>query len=144
MSNKILTSWHPAIRWLLLPIMCVICPFILGIVASIFVGFDAGKIFRVGAGSYEITSFDAYFYECLRTILFSSGFILPIIFLAPSHTKATINVVRSLIFIVFIGVFIWFLTLDRSFGFWDIAKLTGYFISLCVGLFVDKFFDIED
>lgn len=144
MSDKILTSWNPAIRWLLLPFMCIICPFILYIIASIFVGFDEGRLFRVGSGSYEITSFDTYFYECLRSIIFSSGFILPIIFLAPSYTKTTINIVRTLMFTAFIGIFIWFLSLDLSFSFWGMLKLAGYFICLCIGLFVDKFFDIED
>lgn len=144
MSDKILTSWHPAIRWLLLPIVCIIYPILLFMLANIFIGFPIGSHIWDGRGYYEIGSFDAYWFECLRIIILSAGFILPIIFLAPSHTKTTINIVRTLMFIAFIGIFIWFLSLDLNFGFWGMLKLAGYFICLCVGLFVDKFFDIED
>ncbi|MBF0784935.1 hypothetical protein E4T80_05560 [Muribacter muris] len=143
MSNKILTSWHPAIRWILLPITCILCPIILSIIVLILTPGEGNYVWD-GRGYYYIGSLDAYWFACLRTIAFSSGFILPIIYLAPKYTKTIINVVRIIMLIVFIGLFIWLLNLDKTLGWWDIIKLTGHFLCLILGLFISKFFDIED
>lgn len=150
MSHKILTSWHPVLRWLLLPIACIICPLALSAIAKLLIHLfsfnELGSQVWDGRGYYEIGSFDVYWYEGIRHLLFSAGFILPIIYLAPKYTKTTITIVRSLLLLVFISLFVWFLSLDHDFGFWDIARFTGHFVCNCIGLFVDKFldFDIRD
>ncbi|OOF88747.1 hypothetical protein BKG94_06285 [Rodentibacter ratti] len=139
MTNKILTSWHPAIRWLLLPIACLLFPMILSLIVSIFLPSEGDYIW----GGYQVTGFLSCMYECLRSFLFGSGFIIPIIYLAPKYTKIILNIVRVIMLIIFTGILIWFFNQEHNFGLWDSIKYIGYSLCTILGLFVDKFCEIN-
>ena len=87
MSEKLLTSWSPIIRWLLLPIVCILCPFILSIIYGLLFMPYEGQLISDGRGYYEVGGFDVYWFSCIQAFIFGAGFVLPIIYLAPSHTK---------------------------------------------------------
>lgn len=142
MSDKILTSWHPAIRWLLLPIACILCPFILSMIVGLIMPIEGSHIWD-GRGYYEIGSFDAYWYKCIQSFAFGAGFIIPIIYTIPSHTKTAVNIVRSIMLVIFIGLFIWLVNQDIGYSIWDYIKSMGHHLCLCLGLFIDKIVKIE-
>ncbi len=144
MSDKLLTSWSPIIRWLLLPVACILCPLILSIIYG-FLMPNEGQLISAGRVYHEISSFDDYWYGCIQAFIFGAGFMLPIIYLAPSHTKIVLNIVRSILLILLTGSLIWFSTTQyTSFGLWNTIKLILPYLCICAGLFIDKVMDIKE
>ncbi len=144
MSEKLLTSWSPIIRWLLLPIVCILCPFILSIIYGLLFMPYEGQLISDGRGYYEVGGFDVYWFSCIQAFIFGAGFVLPIIYLAPSHTKMVLNIAKTILLFLLIGLLIWIFTQNISFGFWNTLKFMGIYLCICLGLFIDKFMDIED
>lgn len=141
MPKKLLTSWSPIIRWLLLPIACILCPLISFILSIIYQQYFTVSADRFG---YEATSFSDYWFNCIQAFIFGAGFVLPIIYLAPSHTKIVLNIAKTILLFLLSGLLIWIFNQDISLDFWDILKFIGIYLCICAGLFIDKFENIED
>jgi len=128
------------IRWVLAPFASILCPFILLNIANLILP-HIGEFIWDSRGYYEIGVFDSYWYSCLKAFIFGAGFILPLIFILPSHAERIIGIVRIVLLTLLSVVLILAFTSDIPFGFWSTIKLIGLFLSAGLGFFVDKFFD---
>ena len=87
-EQKLFKNLIPTIRWVMLPFACVIAP----LIASIFIGLIAIFSFWTDMeASYPIYNFIK---ECIQSLIISFAFSIAALYIAPSHTKIVMQIVR--------------------------------------------------
>lgn len=134
MSKKILTNWHPVIRWILLPFAVVISYFL----SFIVVGFA----FSISGGSdwVILKEIGDWLHTVIAHLTSSACMIYIVIILAPSHTKAICNIVRALTISLFsIGFYIVYE--QRLYEDTDLIKYGIGVVASIIGLFLNQIDD---